>query len=98
MVAHAGMWWLTWECGGSFWGCGGSLVALQTSEAVVPGSNPASLTVENSEDRQSHCVQYTVKSRGREEDLPLGPIKDIKKIVNGKIQQKINKIMRFAYE
>ena len=44
-------------------------VVLQTSEAVVPGSNPASLTVENSEDRQSHCVLYTVKSRGREGDL-----------------------------
>ena len=27
---------------------GGSLVALQTTEAVVPGSNPASLTVDNS--------------------------------------------------
>ena len=26
------------------------------STPVVPGSNPASLTVENSEDRQSHCV------------------------------------------
>ena len=38
------------------WRCGGSLVALQTPEAVVPGSNPASLTVENSENRQSHGV------------------------------------------
>ena len=38
---------------------GGSLVALQTTEAVVPGSNPASLTVKNSEDRQSHCVYCT---------------------------------------
>ena len=51
------------------------MVALQTTEAVVPGSNPASLTVENSENRQSHCVYCTVKSRGREGDLPLGPKK-----------------------
>ena len=36
--------------------CGGSLAALQNTEAVVPGSNPASLTLSNSEDRQSHCV------------------------------------------
>ena len=45
------------------------MAALQTTEAVVPGSNPASLTVKNSEDRQSHCVYC--KSRGREGDLPL---------------------------
>ena len=32
------------------------MAALQTTEAVVPGSNPASLTVKNSEDRQIHCV------------------------------------------
>ena len=31
-------------------------IALQTTKAVVPGSNPASLTMKNSEDRQSHCV------------------------------------------
>ena len=57
------------------WRCGGSLAALQNTEAVVPGSNTASLTEENSEDKQSHCVmtvyEYTVKSRGREGDLPL---------------------------
>ena len=42
------------------WRCGGSLVALQTSEAEVPGSNPASLY----EDRQSQCaIVHTVKSR-----------------------------------
>ena len=46
---------------------------LQTTEAVVPGSNPVSLTVENSEDRVT--VVYTVKSRGRVGDLPLGPKK-----------------------
>ena len=47
---------------------------LRTTEAVVPGSNSASLTVENSEDRQFHCVYRlysTVKSQGREGDLPL---------------------------
>ena len=37
-------------------------MALQTTEAVVPGSNPVSLTEKNSEDRQSHCVYSTVKS------------------------------------
>ena len=48
------------------WKCGGSLVALQTTEAVVPGSNPSSLTVENSEDRQSHCVYCKISGwRGR---------------------------------
>ena len=49
--------------------CGSSLVAHQTTEAVVPGSYPVSLTVENSADRQSHCVVYTVKSLGREGNL-----------------------------
>ena len=33
--------------------CGGSLAALQTTEAVVPGSNPSSFTSNNSEDKQS---------------------------------------------
>ena len=32
------------------------MAALQTTEAVVLGANPASLTVKNSEDRQGHCV------------------------------------------
>ena len=60
------MWWLI------DWRCGGSLVAFQTTKAVILGSNPASLTLENSEDRQSHCVHtgYTVKSLGKEGDLP----------------------------
>ena len=52
------MWWLTEYvvahrrcCGslgdvGAHRRCGGSLVALHTTEAVVTGSNPASLTVE----------------------------------------------------
>ena len=53
------------------------MVALQTTEAVVPGSNPASLTVENSEDRQSHCVYCKIS--GREGDLPLRPKKRFKK-------------------
>ena len=57
------MWWLNRRCGGSFRRCGGSLVALQTTEAVVPGSNPASLTVENSEDRQSHCVYCKISGQ-----------------------------------
>ena len=36
------------------------------STPVVPGSNPASLTVENSEDRQSHCVYCKISGqRGR---------------------------------
>ena len=38
------------------------------------GSNPASPTVENSED-----TVYTVKSRGREGNLPLRPKKEEKK-------------------
>ena len=58
--------------------CSSSLVALQITEAVVPGSNPASLTMENSEDRQSQCVYYAVKSRGREGDLHLGQNKEEK--------------------
>ena len=46
----------------------------QTHEAVVPGSNLAWLTVENSEDRRGHCVLcsvYTVKYRGRYGNLPI---------------------------
>ena len=53
------------RCGGSLERCGGSLVALQTTEAAVPGSNSASLTVENSEDRQSHCVLVYCKISGQ---------------------------------
>ena len=37
---------------------GGQLVALQTTEAVVPGSNPASLTVKYPEDRHGHCTYF----------------------------------------
>ena len=51
------------------------MVVHQTTEAVVPGSYPASLPVKNSEDRQNHCVLYTVKSQGREGSLPLRPKK-----------------------
>ena len=37
------------------------LVALKTTEAVVMGSNPATLTVEKLyEDRKSHCVYYRI--------------------------------------
>ena len=35
-------------------------------KGVVPGSNPASLTVENSKERQSHCVYCKISGqRGR---------------------------------
>ena len=44
------------------------------TEAVVPDSNPSSVTVENSEDGQSHCVKR-VNSRVREGSLPLSPKK-----------------------
>ena len=38
----------------------------QTTEAVVLGSNPPSLTLENSEDRQNHCVYCKISGqRGR---------------------------------
>ena len=44
-------------------------IALQTTKAVVPGSNPASHTVKNSEDRQrSHCVY--LKISGQREGPP----------------------------
>ena len=55
-----------WRCVGSR-RCGGSLAALQTTEAVVPVSNPASVTV---------C---TVKSRDREGNLPLRQKKEKRK-------------------
>ena len=63
------MWWLLEMY------CSGSLVGLQTTEAGVPGSNPASLTVENSEDRQSHC-----KVSGQRGRPPLRPKKILKKL------------------
>ena len=51
-----------WRCVGSR-RCGGSLAALQTTEAVVPVSNPASLKVKNSEDRQSHSVYCKISGQ-----------------------------------
>ena len=52
------------------------MAALQTTEAQVPGSNPAYLRVKNSEevDRQSHCVliQYC-KISGQRGKPPLRP-------------------------
>ena len=45
--------------------CGGSLVALQATDTVVPGLNPASLIVENSEYRQGHYSMYSVKISGQ---------------------------------
>ena len=44
-------------------------LALQTTEAVVPGSSPASLTKENSEYRRRDTV-YAVQYQGREGNLP----------------------------
>ena len=46
------------------------MVAFQTTEPVVSGSNPASM--ENSEDRQSHCV-YSKISGQRGTPSPLRP-------------------------
>ena len=44
--------------------CVGSLVAFQTTEAVVLGSNPATLTVGKTlEDRQSHCVYCKISGQ-----------------------------------
>ena len=62
--------------------CGGLLVALQTTETVVPSSNPASLTVKNSEDRQGRCViviVYCNISGQRGETSHLGKKKKRKK-------------------
>ena len=54
------------------------MVVLQTTEAVVPGLNPVSLTVENSEDRQSHFAYC--KNLGAEwETSPWGQKNIIKK-------------------
>ena len=39
--------------------CGGSLVAIQTTEVSVPGTYPVSITVENSEDGQSQWPMGT---------------------------------------
>ena len=36
---------------------------IQTTEAVVPSSNPASLTLENYEDRQSLCVYCKISGQ-----------------------------------
>ena len=52
---------------------------LQTAEAVVPGSNLASLTVKNSEDSESHCVYYKIS--GQRGKPPPGEKKEKGKIV-----------------
>ena len=57
-----------------YWRCGGSFVALHTTETVVPGSNPASLTVGKTL-RTGRVTVYTVKSLGRKRNLPLRPKK-----------------------
>ena len=59
VVAH-------WRCGGSSEMWWVIRCVLQTTETVVPGSYPASLTLKNSEDRQSHCVYCKISGkRGR---------------------------------
>ena len=40
-----------------------SVAALQTTEATDPGSNTAPITVNNSEDRQSHCVYCKISGQ-----------------------------------
>ena len=45
----------------------GLVVLLQTTESVVPGSNPASFTVENSEDRQNRCVNCNLPPEAKKE-------------------------------
>ena len=54
------MWWLIWRCGAS-------LVASQTSEADVPGSNPASPISWGA----AGSLCYTVKKQGRDGNLHL---------------------------
>ena len=68
MANYLEMWRLiVWRCGGSLfedvvahylamWWLIGLLLSLQTAAAEVPGSYPESSTVENSKDRQDHCV------------------------------------------
>ena len=51
------------QCCGSI---SGSLKVFQPTEAVVPGSNPASPTVKHSEDRQSQCVYHRISTARRE--------------------------------
>ena len=53
------------------------MVALKTTEAMVPGSNPAATIVENSENRLSHYVT----SGGNEGDLPTRRKKEEEKII-----------------
>ena len=53
------------------------------AEAVVPGSNPASLTVAKTL-RTGRVTVFTVKSRGREGNLPLRPKKREKKVAKPK--------------
>ena len=57
--------------------CGGSLLALQTSQAEVPGSNPASPTMILM--RCRIIVNNVEKSQGRQGNLPLRQKKDLKK-------------------
>ena len=51
------------------------MVALQTTEAaMVPGSNPAS---QRKNSRTGRVTVYTVKSRGKEGNLPMRQKKNI---------------------
>ena len=59
------------------WRCGGSLLVHQTSEAEVPGSHPASLTIILM--RCRIIANNVEKSQGREGNLPLGQKKRTKK-------------------
>ena len=60
------LWWLIGgDVVANWWSCRGSLVEMWW--LVVPGSNPASLTVKILREG----TVYTVQSRGREGNLPL---------------------------
>ena len=84
MVAHRRCGGSLRRCGCSSTRCGGSLLALQTPEAVVPGSNRH--LPQWAEDRQSHCVYCTAKSLGREK-----PPSESKK--TRKKEKKINRLL-----
>ena len=50
----------------------GLIVVQETADIVVPGLNPASLTVNNPDNRQGHCVcNIFIKSRSGAWNLPL---------------------------
>ena len=67
------------------------MAALQTAEALVPGSYPAYLSM-----RTGRVTVYTVKSRGREGNLHLGQKKERKKKI-GINNNEDNIIMSILY-